>query len=479
MIFMAQFNEYIRGYHMDLVFFMDALKHLMIVSRIIGNPRGNALLVGVGGSGKQSLTRLASFIAGYKFFQITLTRSYNTGNLTEDLKLLYRTAGLDGDGMTFIFTDNEIKEESFLEFINNILSSGEIANLFAKDELDEMYGELIPVMKKLQPRRPATQDNLYDFFISRARFNLHIALCFSPVGEKFRMRSLRFPGLISGCVIDWFQKWPEDARIAVSRHYLSEFQLVCTDKVKDQVIDIMSWIHESVQELCISYYDRFRRVTFVTPKSLISFLESYKLLYKDKQDHIVIMSERMSSGLDKLDEAGASVAILKKDLIEMNKVIAIASEEAEEVLATVEHSKAAAEIVKIEVAEKKGQAEVLVKNISAVKQVAEAKLEKALPALEEAEAALKTIKAADIATVRKLGKPPYLITLIMDCVCILFRRKIKPIRPDTEKAFIQSSWEESLKVMSDTSFLRKIVEYPTDLINAEMVDMMVPYFQYP
>lgn len=101
----------------------------------------------------------------------------------DDLRKIYRAAGVGPKGQTFIFTDNEIKDESFLEYINNMLSVGEIANLFPKDELDEILSTAVPLMKKDDPKRPPTQDNLYDFFITRARNNLHLALCFSPVSR--------------------------------------------------------------------------------------------------------------------------------------------------------------------------------------------------------------------------------------------------------------------------------------------------------
>ena len=129
----AEFNETSRGVKLELVYFDDALKHLMRISRLMAMARGNGLLVGVGGSGKQSLTRMASYIAGAYTFQITITKTYNENNLLEDIKNLYKMAGLKGSKVTFLFTDAEVKKESFLEYINQVLMTGDVAGLFPKD----------------------------------------------------------------------------------------------------------------------------------------------------------------------------------------------------------------------------------------------------------------------------------------------------------------------------------------------------------
>ncbi|XP_048203785.1 dynein axonemal heavy chain 8 isoform X1 [Perognathus longimembris pacificus] len=474
--YQRQFNEFIRGTSLDLVFFKDAMTHLVKISRIIRTSCGNALLVGVGGSGKQSLSRLASFIAGYQIFQITLTRSYNVNNLIDDLKSLYKVAGAEGKGITFIFTDNEIKDEAFLEYLNNLLSSGEISNLFARDELDEITQSLISVMKKELPRHPPTFDNLYEYFISRSRRNLHVVLCFSPVGEKFRARSLKFPGLISGCTMDWFSRWPKEALVAVASYFLLEYNIVCSFETKKQVVETMGLFHDMVSESCENYFQRYRRRAHVTPKSYLSFINGYKNIYTEKVKYINEQADRMNIGLDKLMEASESVAKLSQDLAVKEKELAVASVKADEVLAEVTISAQASAKVKNEVQEVKDKAQKIVDEIDSEKVKAETKLEAAKPALEEAEAALNTIKPNDIATVRKLAKPPHLIMRIMDCVLLLFQKKIDPVTMDPEKPCCKPSWGESLKLMSATGFLWNLQQFPKDTINEETVELLQPYF---
>jgi dynein heavy chain len=55
---------------MRLVMFLDAAEHVTRIARIIRQPQGNSLILGVGGSGRQSLSRMATYLTGYKLFQI-------------------------------------------------------------------------------------------------------------------------------------------------------------------------------------------------------------------------------------------------------------------------------------------------------------------------------------------------------------------------------------------------------------------------
>ncbi|XP_038654873.1 dynein heavy chain 8, axonemal-like isoform X2 [Scyliorhinus canicula] len=471
-----QHNEGVRSGFFDLVFFKDAMTHLIKISRIIRTDCGNALLVGVGGSGKQSFTKLASYIAGYKIFQITLTRAYSISNLMDDLKILYRTAGAEGKGITFIFTDNEIKEESFLEYLNNVLSSGEVSNLFARDELDEITQSLIASMKKDTPRIPPTFDNLYEYFINRARINLHVVLCFSPVGEKFRSRALKFPGLISGCTMDWFSSWPREALVAVSNYFLSGFYIACSVEVKTQLVATMGVFHDRVYQTCEDYFQRYRRRTHITPKSYLAFINSYKSVYTEKHANIDDLAEHMQMGLSKLLEATESVAILAQELAHKEKELAVASRNADKVLGEVTVSAQAAEVVKNEVMIVKDKSQKIVDEIEADKNIAEGKLLAAKPALEAAEAALNTIKPADISTVRKLAKPPHLIMRILDCALVLFQRKMDTVTMDPERPCLKPSWSESLKLLSGTGFLQALQQFPKDTINEETVELLQPYF---
>ncbi|GIX94870.1 dynein heavy chain 8, axonemal [Caerostris extrusa] len=222
--------------------------------------------------------------------------------------------------------------------------------------------------------------------------------------------------------MDWLTSWPTDALIAVSTHFIRQFDIETTPEVKTQLMESMGVMHDTVSTQCNEYFQRYRRLTYVTPKSYLAFINGYKAIYTEKRTGISGLASRINSGLTKLQEATISVNELK-------------------VVIDVKKKTESAEIVKNSVQVVKDRAQKIVDKISVEKAIAEEKLEAAKPALEAAEAALQTINAGDIATVRKLPKPPHLIMRIMDCVLILFQEPMKPTVPDPERACPTPSWK--------------------------------------
>ena len=303
---------------MGLVIFDDALRHMLRICKIINSKRGSALLVGVGGSGKQSLTRLSSFICKQKFFQIALTKSYSETNLKDNIKELYADAGPKDQSITFILTDAEIKSVNFLEYINNFLLIEEISGLIAKDEKDVFVLKSKTLYMKEQGKKvedPLTRE-LWLYVINRIRDCLHVLLSFSSIRAKFAERVRKFSVLFSACTIDWFLPWPEEAFVSVSHSFISKefIDYGKDDKIKSELEVHMSRVHEMVTDVCKVYFERIRRHVYVTPKSYLSFIDLYLSVYKTKYADLNDEKKNIRLGLEKLQKAAQGIAVLKEEL---------------------------------------------------------------------------------------------------------------------------------------------------------------------
>eukprot|EP01043_Picozoa_sp_COSAG02_P032009 COSAG02_NODE_2120_length_9782_cov_1.807085_2_plen_2245_part_00 len=480
---MGEFNETSKILKLDLVMFRDAMAHMMRISRILGMPRGSALLVGVGGSGKQSLTRLASFIAGNFTFQITLTKTYNTTNLFDDLKTMYLQAGVTGNGVSFVFTDGEIKEESFLEVINNLLSTGEVPGMYPKDEIEAIVGDMRAVAKKEAPKGFIdSYDNLYNFFIDRVRDNLHVILCFSPIGEKFRNRARMFPGLFACCSIDWFLAWPQEALADVAAKYLGRFDLDAEDKVKKEIVQHCAFVHQRVTLACDEYFEKFRRQVYVTPKSYLTFIEEYQTVYKQKYKIYNDLKSSLKVGLDKLLEAGEDVARMQEDLKLKFKDLEEAQRVSKALLVEIQASTAKAEKKKSECAAVAADAGAESAKAGEIKAVVETDLLAAKPALDDAAKALDAITAKDIQGLKALKSPPEIIQRIMDTVLLLMQKPLDPIVIVEGKVcpvYVASYKNAMQYCIGNSNFLPSLQAFPKENINDETVELLQPYLDFP
>uniref|UniRef100_A0A8C7MG37 Dynein axonemal heavy chain 1 n=1 Tax=Oncorhynchus kisutch TaxID=8019 RepID=A0A8C7MG37_ONCKI len=456
--YMDDYNQ-ISTTKMKLVLFMDAIQHVCRISRILRQPLGNALLLGVGGSGRQSLTKLATHMSDYECFQIELAKNYGHTEWREDLKSIMLKAGLQNVQITFLFVDTQIKSESFLEDVNNILNSGDVPNLYAVDEQERILTAMKPVVQDLgqQP----TKANLMTAYIKRVRSNIHTVLCMSPIGEVFRARLRQFPSLVTCCTIDWFSAWPEEALQSVAASFLYELPeleiMMCVE------------IHQMVARKCAQYLAELSRYNYVTPKSYLELLAIFSSLIGRKKQELHSARQRMKTGLDKLLRTAEDVSKMQEELEMMRPLL---EEAAKDTVITMEKIKETRTAVQAEEAKASQKACVA----GAIAEDAQKDLDEALPALDAALTSLKSLNKNDVVEVRAMQRPPHGVKLVIEAVCIM--RSIKPKKVAGEKpgTKVDDYWEPGKSLLQDPGkFLEGLFKFDKENIPDSVIKLVQPY----
>ena len=461
--------EYLEEYNMnfstkmDLVFFSDAINHVTRISRVLCQPRGNALLVGVGGSGRQSLTRMASFMAEYKTRQIEITRGYGMNEWRENIKDILMNAGAKNLPTVFMFSDTQIVTESFLEDINNILNSGEVPNLYEPDEIEKILGMVRPLAKAAG--KVETREAILQHYVYLVRENLHIVLCMSPIGSGFRTRCRMFPSLVNCCTIDWFNAWPEDALYSVAYRMLDERREIGIGDHIEALSTMCNKMHRTVEMETTNYFRELKRYNYTTPTSYLELIRLYLSILQKQQGKIQSNESRYRIGLDKLRETEDMVAKLEASLHEMQPVLEKAAEETSSLLVQVTADQKAADaqaaIVEVDV----NEANAVAMNVKAIKDDCQADLDEAMPAYESAVRALSALDKKSVQEMKAFNNPPELVKFTLEAVCILL--DVKP------------EWGEAKRLLSQMDFMETLKNYDKDNIPPKIIKKVERYYRDP
>jgi dynein heavy chain, axonemal len=344
------------------------------------------------------LSRLASKIADIDTFQVEIKKTYGMNEFREDEKTLMRKVGIKGDMTSFVVTDNSIKQESFLEDINNILNTGEVPNIFSVEEKAEVMEGLRPVAKDEERCPGGTPQEFFAFFIERCKKNLHLCICFSPIGDSFRNRVRNFPSLVNCTTIDWFSEWPPDALESVAETFLKEIEM--DYDVRESCVQMVQTFHTSTQAQAKRFLKEKKRNYYITPTSYLEMIKAFQLLLAEKRREVWSLKEKYANGHETIIATEGKVGTMKQELLDLQPILEEKSKEVNENSAIVGEKKAAADIVAEQVSKDRAFAQGEADVANGIKQDCDNELAKALPALEKAKKALDAIDKKDIAEMK-------------------------------------------------------------------------------
>jgi dynein heavy chain 1 len=476
----------------SLVVFDEVLEHILRIDRVLRQPMGHLLLVGDSGAGKTVLSKYVSWMNGLNIFQIKAHSRYGMDDFNEDLRVLMRRVGVDGEKICFIFDESNVLSSGFIEAINALLASGEVPGLFEGDE----YSSLVSSVRDSAVRDGSILNNdeeVWRYFTRLVQKNLHVVFTVNPSGGDWKNRSTTSPALFNRCVVDWFGTWSNKAMAEVGKEFTLKLDMGDSEtsggswgvgtghELMEQVATAFEGNIGSLRHAVVAALVNLHGIakstadevaaetssitrTFLSPRDYLALIQNFVACLNDRREKVEDEQLHVNAGLDKLRQTQENVAELKKGLglktAELKKKESLANEKLQQMVGDQnEAEKRKEEAERMSAAVQKQQSE-----ISKRKELAQLDLDEAEPALRDAQASVRGIKKRDLDEVRNLARPPNNVKLTLECVALMMG-ELK-----------STEWTEVRKILSKADFIPNILNFDADKLSTKQIKMVTEQY---
>lgn len=438
----------------NFVIYDDLLDHVLRIDRVLKQPQGHLILIGPSGSGKTTLTKFVSWINGYKVLQLFTSTNFTLNDFDIQLKDILRRVVIQNERISFIIDESNILETSFMERMNNLLSSCEIPGLFENDEMRTM----------------ANNSGIEDiefaaYFKRKIAENLHVVFTISDTQRESGIDLLSSPALLNRCVVNWMGNWSDLSMLQVGMSLIQPLAIEETyenhvaasgqsklGNHREALIGSLIFCHDAALNIGASFE--------FTPSHYLDFINHFNDIYKKKENSLQEYHKHITVGLENLRDTVLTLKSLKSELSQKNERLKLKNEEANDMLSQMLSEQNEAErkreaSIELQIALEAQEKELEIRRGEVLGDLALAE-----PAVLEALRGVKNIKKEHLNELRAMNKPPNSVILTLESVCSLLGHETR-------------SWRDVQAIIRGETFISDIVNFNNEeMCSPEVITFM-------
>lgn len=465
---LSQYNETHED-KLDIILSEYMIEHLNRICRIISIPGGNGLLIGIAGSGRKSLVKLAAFICRHQIYETTMHLKYNVIHWKEDVKRVLRSAGTKGLPTIFLLTDRVMENENFFTDVDHLLNNADIPNLWPIDEKQELIESVRLAAQGGNRNVDISPSDVFDFFVDRCKRNVHIILGFSPIGGFLRKQIHLFPSIVNCCSINWFDTWPDETLELIANHFVSKIVELPDNESIDQIILSAKYFYATAHQINAKACNELNCQNHITTSSYLEFIRCFTQLFQSQKNKLMTAKSRYVNGLETLQKAAETVETMQTELNELQPKLLAMAENCDRMTIEIENKTLEASVATEQVKRDELIANEQATSAEEMEDECSKDLAQAVPVLEDALQALNTLKPADITLVKSMKNPPSAVKLVMAAVCVMKAVPPDRINDAASGKKIIDYWGPSKRVLGDMGFLQSLKDYDKDDISPDIM----------